>query len=112
MASLYIPQDLGYAKLANLRENSLYNSFVSPLIYVFMGSSRDIAIGPVAVVSLLLGSLVQNEEVDYKTDTDDYLCLMLTATFFAGVTQLTLGFKSDLHFSSVKAVLSYQAKGI
>ncbi|KAM1091585.1 hypothetical protein FF1_019053 [Malus domestica] len=76
-----------------------------------MGSSRDIAIGPVAVESLLLGSLVQNE-VDYKTDADDYLRLMLTATFFAGVTQLTLGFKSDLHFPSVKVVLSCQAKGI
>ncbi|CAN6543103.1 unnamed protein product [Malus baccata var. baccata] len=84
--------DLGYAKLANLpSENGLYSSFVPPLIYAFMGSSRDIAIGPVAVVSLLLGSLVQNE-VDYKTDADDYLRLMLTATFFAGVTQLTLGF--------------------
>ncbi|KAM2035314.1 hypothetical protein EV2_039317 [Malus domestica] len=111
MASFCIPQDLGYAKLANLRENSLYNSFVSLLIYAFMGSSRDIAIGLGAVVSLLLRSLVQNE-VDYKTDADDYLHLMLTATFFAGVTQLTLGFKSDLHFPSVKAVLSYQAKGI
>lgn len=61
-----------------------------------MGSSRDIAIGPVAVVSLLLGSLVQNE-VDYKTDADDYLRLMLTATFFAGVTQLTLGFLRYYH---------------
>ncbi|KAM0972258.1 hypothetical protein ACFX2H_019789 [Malus domestica] len=92
IASLCIPQDLGYAKLANLpSENGLYSSFVPPLIYAFMGSSRDIAIGPVAVVSLLLGSLVQNE-VDYKTDADDYLRLMLTATFFAGVTQLTLGF--------------------
>ncbi|KAK7853974.1 high affinity sulfate transporter 2 [Quercus suber] len=62
IASLCIPQDIGYARLANLPpQNGVYTSFVPPLIYAFMGSSRDIAIGPVAVVSLLLGSLLQNE---------------------------------------------------
>ncbi|VVA19780.1 PREDICTED: sulfate [Prunus dulcis] len=92
IASLCIPQDLGYAKLANLPgQNGLYSSFVPPLVYAFMGSSRDIAIGPVAVVSLLLGTMVQNE-VDPTKNAHDYLRLTLTATFFAGVTQLTLGF--------------------
>ncbi|BFG19712.1 hypothetical protein CerSpe_059860 [Prunus speciosa] len=92
IASLCIPQDLGYAKLANLPgQNGLYSSFVPPLVYAFMGSSRDIAIGPVAVVSLLLGTMVRNE-VDPITNAHDYLRLTLTATFFAGVTQLTLGF--------------------
>lgn len=92
IASLCIPQDLGYAKLAYLPgQNGLYSSFVPPLVYAFMGSSRDIAIGPVAVVSLLLGTMVQNE-VDPTKDAHDYLRLTLTATFFAGVTQLTLGF--------------------
>ncbi|CAD6210018.1 unnamed protein product [Miscanthus lutarioriparius] len=56
VASLCIPQDIGYSKLANLpAEVGLYTSFVPPLIYAVMGSSRDVAIGPVAVVSLLLG---------------------------------------------------------
>ncbi|ONI35866.1 hypothetical protein PRUPE_1G558300 [Prunus persica] len=92
IASLCIPQDLGYAKLAYLPgQNGLYSSFVPPLVYAFMGSSRDIAIGPVAVVSLLLGTMVQNE-VDPTKNAHDYLRLTLTATFFAGVTQLTLGF--------------------
>ncbi|CAL8997909.1 unnamed protein product [Prunus brigantina] len=92
IASLCIPQDLGYAKLANLPgQNGLYSSFVPPLVYAFMGSSRDIAIGPVAVVSLLLGTMVQ-DEVDPTKNAHDYLRLTLTATFFAGVTQLTLGF--------------------
>lgn len=67
------------------------SSFVPPLIYAFMGSSRDIAIGPVAVVSLLLGTLLQNE-VDYKADAEAYRRLAFTATFFAGITQATLGF--------------------
>ncbi|XP_043810181.1 sulfate transporter 1.3 isoform X2 [Manihot esculenta] len=92
IASLCIPQDIGYAKLANLDpQYGLYSSFVPPLIYAFMGSSRDIAIGPVAVVSLLLGTLLQNE-VDYKADAEAYRRLAFTATFFAGITQATLGF--------------------
>ncbi|TYI45805.1 hypothetical protein E1A91_D13G064000v1 [Gossypium mustelinum] len=92
IASLCIPQDIGYAKLANLDpQYGLYSSFVPPLIYAFMGSSRDIAIGPVAVVSLMLGTLLQNE-IDPSENPVDYLRLAFTATFFAGITQFTLGF--------------------
>ncbi|XP_059653346.1 sulfate transporter 1.3-like [Cornus florida] len=91
IASLCIPQDIGYAKLANLPpQYGLYSSFVPPLVYAFMGSSRDIAIGPVAVVSLLLGTLLENE-ID-SSNKLDYLRLAFTATFFAGITQVTLGF--------------------
>ncbi|XP_004299604.1 PREDICTED: sulfate transporter 1.3 [Fragaria vesca subsp. vesca] len=91
IASLCIPQDIGYSKLANLApQYGLYSSFVPPLIYAVMGSSRDIAIGPVAVVSLLLGTLLQNE-IDPTTNPEDYLRLAFTATFFAGITQATLG---------------------
>jgi high affinity sulfate transporter 1 len=66
------------------------SSFVPPLIYAFMGSSRDIAIGPVAVVSLLLGTLLSNE-IDPVTHAAEYQRLAFTATFFAGITQATLG---------------------
>ncbi|KAE9446145.1 hypothetical protein C3L33_21957, partial [Rhododendron williamsianum] len=90
IASLAIPQDIGYAKLANLDpQYGLYSSFVPPLVYAFMGSSTDIAIGPVAVVSLLLGTLLQ-KEID-PSNKVDYQQLAFTATFFAGITQATLG---------------------
>ncbi|KAF7126737.1 hypothetical protein RHSIM_Rhsim11G0135500 [Rhododendron simsii] len=90
IASLAIPQDIGYAKLANLDpQYALYSSFVPPLVYAFMGSSRDIAIGPVAVVSLLLGTLLQ-KEID-PSNKVEYQRLAFTATFFAGITQATLG---------------------
>ncbi|KAJ0482808.1 putative SLC26A/SulP transporter [Helianthus annuus] len=69
----------------------LYSIFVPPLIYAFMGRSRDIAIGPVAVVSLLLGTLLRDE---VEPNTPEYLHLAFTATFFAGVTQAALGFFS------------------
>ncbi|KAI0494108.1 hypothetical protein KFK09_024239 [Dendrobium nobile] len=48
IASLCIPQDIGHAKLANL----------DPQYGLFLGSSRDLAIGPMAVVSLMLGNLL------------------------------------------------------
>ncbi|GLT27340.1 hypothetical protein SLA2020_023460 [Shorea laevis] len=92
IASLCIPQDIGYAKLANLDpQYGLYSSFVPPLVYAFMGSSRDIAIGPVAVVSLLLGTLLRSE-IDSSENPLDYRRLAFTATFFAGITQFILGF--------------------
>ncbi|KAL7157198.1 hypothetical protein ABFS83_02G061300 [Erythranthe nasuta] len=92
IATLCIPQDIGYARLANLDPQfGLYSSFVPPLIYAMMGSSRDIAIGPVAVVSLLLGTLLQSE-IDHTTHKHEYQRLAFTATFFAGITQFVLGF--------------------
>ncbi|KAM3320651.1 sulfate transporter 1.3 isoform X1 [Capsicum chacoense] len=92
IASLCIPQDIGYARLANLDpQYGLYSSFVPPLVYAFMGSSRDIAIGPVAVVSLLLGSMLQ-QELDPVKQKLEYQRLAFTATFFAGITQFVLGF--------------------
>ncbi|XP_061365350.1 sulfate transporter 1.3-like isoform X2 [Gastrolobium bilobum] len=87
----HLHMDIAYAKLAHLApQYGLYSSFVPPLIYAVMGSSRDIAIGPVAVVSLLLGTLLSNE-IDPVTHAAEYRRLAFTATFFAGITQATLG---------------------
>ncbi|CAM0871748.1 unnamed protein product [Alopecurus aequalis] len=111
IASLCIPQDIGYAKLAGLKPNyGLYSSFVPPLIYALMGSSRDIAIGPVAVVSLLLGTLLQ-EEIDPVKNPVEYTHLAFTATFFAGVT---LSLHSDslgfiIEFLSHAAIIGFMA---
>ncbi|KAL8172431.1 hypothetical protein V2J09_024235 [Rumex salicifolius] len=95
IASLCIPQDIAYAKLAGLKPQyglcKCNSSFVPPLIYACMGSSRDIAIGPVAVVSLLLGTLLQ-AEIDPVKQPEEYLRLAFTATFFAGITEAALGF--------------------
>ncbi|KAH0460286.1 hypothetical protein IEQ34_010949 [Dendrobium chrysotoxum] len=103
IASLCIPQDIGYAKLANLDpQYGLYTSFVPPMIYAFLGSSRDIAIGPVAVVSLLLGHLL-GQEVDYTKNKEEYYRLAFTATFFAGITEAALGF-----FRKLKGLLGIQ----
>lgn len=50
---------MAYAKLANLPvEFGLYSSFVGVMIYWFFATSKDITIGPVAVMSTLVGNIV------------------------------------------------------
>ena len=65
-------------------------SVVPPLIYAVMGTSREIAIGPVAVVSLLLSSMIQ-KVVDPAADPATYRSLVFTVTFLAGVFQVSFG---------------------
>jgi low affinity sulfate transporter 2 len=55
-----------------------------------MGTSREIAIGLVAVVSLLLSSMVQ-KIVDPATDPVTYRTLVFTVTFLAGIFQVSFG---------------------
>jgi len=112
LASLCIPQSIGYATLAKLDpQYGLYTSVVPPLIYAFMGTSREIAIGPVAVVSLLLAAMVQKLE-DPVANPIAYTRLVLTVTFFAGIFQaafgfLRLGFLVD--FLSHAAIVGFMA---
>ncbi|KAL8100770.1 hypothetical protein AgCh_032862 [Apium graveolens] len=91
IASLAIPQGISYAKLANLPPIlGLYSSFIPPLVYALMGSSRDLAVGTVAVASLLTASML-GKEVDATENPSLYLHLAFTACFFAGVLQASLG---------------------
>ncbi|CAN6179410.1 unnamed protein product [Urochloa humidicola] len=92
IASLAIPQGISYAKLANLPPIiGLYSSFVPPLIYSLLGSSRDLAVGPVSIASLVMGSMLR-EAVSPDDQPILYLQLAFTSTFFAGVFQASLGF--------------------
>ncbi|XP_010552708.1 PREDICTED: probable sulfate transporter 3.3 [Tarenaya hassleriana] len=91
IASLAIPQGISYAKLANLPPIvGLYSSFVPPLVYAVLGSSRDLAVGPVSIASLILGSMLR-QEVSPNNDPVLFLQLAFTSTFFAGLFQASLG---------------------
>ncbi|XP_042491764.1 low affinity sulfate transporter 3-like isoform X2 [Macadamia integrifolia] len=91
LASLSIPQSIGYAGLAKLDpQYGLYTSVVPPLIYGLMGNSSELAIGPVAVVSLLLSSMIQ-KVVDPGADPITYRRIIFTTTFFAGTFQAVFG---------------------
>lgn len=51
---LLIPQGLAYALLAELPvEYGLFSAFMPPLVYGFLGTSSELSVAPVAVVSLL-----------------------------------------------------------
>ncbi|MEQ9317075.1 MAG: SulP family inorganic anion transporter, partial [Henriciella sp.] len=54
---MLIPQSLAYALLAGLPpEMGLYASIVPPFVYAFFGTSRALAVGPVAVAALMVAS--------------------------------------------------------
>ncbi|KAK9935286.1 hypothetical protein M0R45_022394 [Rubus argutus] len=92
IASLAIPQGISYAKLANLPAIvGLYSSFVPPLLYAILGSSRDLAVGPVSIASLIMGSMLM-QEVSPSKEPVLFLQLAFTSTFFAGIFQASLGF--------------------
>uniref|UniRef100_A0A9I9DFL3 STAS domain-containing protein n=1 Tax=Cucumis melo TaxID=3656 RepID=A0A9I9DFL3_CUCME len=91
LASLCIPQSIGYANLAKLDpQYGLYTSIVPPLVYAILGSSREIAIGPVAIISMLLPTMIQKIQ-DPAADPFAYRNLVFTTTFFAGIFQAAFG---------------------
>eukprot|EP00268_Persea_americana_P019066 TRINITY_DN19760_c0_g1_i7.p1 TRINITY_DN19760_c0_g1~~TRINITY_DN19760_c0_g1_i7.p1 ORF type:complete len:345 (-),score=41.40 TRINITY_DN19760_c0_g1_i7:25-1059(-) len=112
IASLSIPQGISYAKLANLPPIvGLYSSFVPPLLYAILGSSRHLAVGPVSIASLVMGSMLR-EMVSPVQEPILFLQLAFTATFFAGVFQaslaiLRLGFIVD--FLSKATLIGFMA---
>uniref|UniRef100_A0A7N0V5R7 SLC26A/SulP transporter domain-containing protein n=1 Tax=Kalanchoe fedtschenkoi TaxID=63787 RepID=A0A7N0V5R7_KALFE len=78
---MLVPQAMSYAKLAGLQPiYGLYSGFVPIFVYVIFGSSRQLAIGPVALVSLLvsnvLGKIVDSSDALY-TELAILLALMV-----------------------------------
>lgn len=59
VGAVVVPQGMAYAKLAELPvQFGLYSSFMGVLIYWFFATSKDITIGPVAVMSTITGNVV------------------------------------------------------
>ncbi|KAF2403819.1 sulfate permease [Trichodelitschia bisporula] len=59
VGAVVVPQSMAYAKLAQLSpEFGLYSSFMGVLVYWFFATSKDITIGPVAVMSTITGNVV------------------------------------------------------
>jgi len=86
---MLIPQGMAYAMLAGLPPIfGLYAAFVPQVIYAFTGTSRQLAVGPVAMDSLLvaagLGALAISK-------IEDYISMAVFLAFFMGVIQLLLG---------------------
>ncbi|KAI9318175.1 sulfate transporter family-domain-containing protein [Dichotomocladium elegans] len=61
-----VPQSMGYAKIANLPpQYGLYTAFVGLCVYCLFATSKDISIGPTAVMSLLVGQTVTHVAAQY-----------------------------------------------
>ena len=86
---MLIPQSLAYALLAGLPpEAGLYSSIVPILLYAVFGTSRALAVGPVAVVSLMTAAALGNIA---DQGTMGYAVAALTLAFLSGVILLTMG---------------------
>ncbi|KAI9493598.1 sulfate transporter family-domain-containing protein [Zychaea mexicana] len=85
-----VPQGMGYAKIANLPpEYGLYSSFVGLAIYCFFGTSKDISIGPTAVMSLLVGQTVSNVATAESGYTGPQIGVAMA--LFGGIISVALG---------------------
>lgn len=61
IGAVVVPQGMAYAILAKLEPQfGLYSSFIGALIYWIFGTSKDISIGPVAVLSTVVGNVVHD----------------------------------------------------
>jgi sodium-independent sulfate anion transporter 11 len=59
IGAVVVPQGMAYASLAQLPPQfGLYSSFMGVLVYWFFATSKDITIGPVAVMSTIVGNIV------------------------------------------------------
>ena len=86
---MLIPQSLAYALLAGLPpEAGIYASIAPIVLYAIFGTSRALAVGPVAVVSLLTASAIGQVA---ETGTAGYAIAALTLAFLSGVFLLLLG---------------------
>ena len=86
---MLIPQSLAYALLAGLPpEAGLYASILPILIYAVFGTSRVLAVGPVAVVSLMTAAAVGEVAA---AGTADYATAALTLAAMSGAMLLGMG---------------------
>ncbi|MBT8121059.1 MAG: sulfate permease [Gammaproteobacteria bacterium] len=89
VALVLVPQSMAYAQLAGLPPYyGLYASFLPGIIAALFGSSRQLATGPVAVVSLMTASALEpiagaNQEL--------YIAYAIMLALMVGIFQMSLG---------------------
>lgn len=89
VAIMLIPQGMAYAVLAGVPPvYGLYASLVPIVLYALLGSSRQLAVGPVAMVSLLV---LTGVSALAEPGTDRYIQLAILTAFGVGVVQLLMG---------------------
>ena len=85
---MLIPQGMAYALIAGLPpEYGLYAAVVPLLIYAFMGTSPHLAVGPVALIALLVAAAVS----PLANTPEEYITLSILLALMVGTVQLILG---------------------
>ena len=86
---MLIPQSLAYAMLAGLPpQMGLYASILPITLYAVFGTSRSLAVGPVAVVSLLTAASISRIATP---GSDDYIVAAIALAFLSGVLLVAMG---------------------
>jgi SulP family sulfate permease len=89
VAIMLVPQAMAYALLAGLpAQVGLYASLFPLVLYALLGSSRTLAVGPVAIVSLMVANAIA--EVG-ATDPVDVLIIGMTLALLSGLILIALG---------------------
>jgi SulP family sulfate permease len=89
VAIMLVPQGMAYAMLAGLPPVvGLYASTLPLIVYVLFGSSRQLAVGPVAMMSLLVFAGVSPLA---PPGSEKYVSLVLLLSLMVGVIQFCLG---------------------
>jgi len=86
---ILIPQGMAYAMVAGLPPvYGLYASVFPVLVYLFLGTSRQLAVGPVAMDSLLVAAGLGTLAI---TGVENYIAMAIFLAFLVGAIQLLLG---------------------
>ena len=85
---MLVPQSLAYAMLAGLPPQvGLYASILPLVAYAVFGTSRALAVGPVAVVSLMTAAAVSQVAAP---DSAEYLTAAITLAFLSGIVLVVM----------------------
>ena len=86
---MLIPQGMAYASIAGLPAvYGLYASIIPILIYAIFGTSRQLAVGPVAMVSLLTATALSSFD---GISTEQYIAYAIVLALMVGAIQFLLG---------------------
>jgi sulfate permease, SulP family len=90
IGAMLVPQGMAYALLAGLPpEIGLYASIVPVIVYAIFGTSRQLAVGPVAIVSLITASALAPL---FEQGTAGYISAAALLALMVGAVHLVLGY--------------------
>ncbi|KAI0319824.1 sulfate permease [Amylostereum chailletii] len=86
-----VPQSMSYAQIASLDpQYGLYSAFVGVMIYCLFATSKDVSIGPVAVMSLTVSEIIRYVN-EHHPDTWEGPQIATTLAFICGFIVLGIG---------------------